>query len=790
MIAKKQKRSIRRRLTGIIMLTSTIAVLLTCIGFTASGLINWRSRILADLTTTAQVVSANSSAALTLGDRAAAAEVLNALRARPSIIAAVIYTQQGKPFVRFARNAPVPIPMTPPADGFYDRRDRIEFSYPIKLDHQRLGTLYLVSDTRDRIVRLKQYAQIAAWIIFFTLLIALILAAQLQRGISEPIVELAAAAAQVSREKTFSVRVRHRSLDDGDEIGNLMKGFNSMLAELERRDVKLVLYQTQLETTVAQRTAELTAANEKLFVAKNAAENVAARNAQLARESALILNSATDGILGINLDNEATFINPAGTRILGMTLDDFRGTTIHAAIHHSHPDGNTFPEEECVNTLSMRRGDPVAIVDDTFWRHDGTSFPVEYSSTPMVDEDGNHLGAVVVFRDVTERRAIEKLKSEFVSTVSHELRTPLTSIRGALGLLSSGLLGPIPEKGQRMLEIAVTNTDRLVRLINDILDLERIESGKVELTRAPVDAQGIMEQAREGLQAIADEAGIRIVVEPASGSLWGDSDRIIQTLTNLIGNAIKFSPRDTTVTLSGTAGEADFTFCVADHGRGVPDDKLDSIFQRFSQVDASDSRDKGGSGLGLAICQSIVGAHGGRIWAEKNDPVGTRLRFTIPLAAGFTHSARSIDSPAVTSGEVLQMNGEPSVLIVEDDADLARVMSEALQRHGLQTFHTASGSEALELCAEHEPSLIVLDLGLPDLDGFAVVRSLRKSATLRHVPLLVHSALDLSSADQARLRLGATEFLTKSRCTLTDFEEHVIGLLKAVTRTKDSQHAA
>src|SRR4051812_3626855 len=500
MIAKQSKRSIRRRLTGIIMLTSTIAVLLTCIGFTASGLINWQSRILADLTTMAQVVSANSTAALTFGDRTAATEVLSAFRAKPSILAAVIYTAHGEPFARFTTNARIPIPRTPPAEGLSDRRDRIEFSYPIKLDHQRLGTLYIVSDTRDRNIRLKQYAQIAGWIILFTLLIALVLAARLQRGISEPIVELAAVAARVSRDKTFSVRVRHRSLDDGDEIGNLMTGFNSMLAELERRDQKLVLHQAQLESTVAQRTAELTLANGELLVAKNAAERAAAINAQLARESALILNSATDGIFGVDLDGKPSFLNPAGTRMLGRSLDELRDGSIHSLIHHSDASGKPLPENDCPLGQALLRGDPFAIADDTFWRPDGTSFPTEYSATPMFDEDGNKAGAVLIFRDITERRAIEQLKSEFVSTVSHELRTPLTSIRGALGLLSSGLLGPIAEKGQRMLEIAVTNTDRLVRLINDILDLERMESGRVSLTRGSVDAHSVLVQPAEGVQ--------------------------------------------------------------------------------------------------------------------------------------------------------------------------------------------------------------------------------------------------------------------------------------------------
>lgn len=773
------------------MLTSATAVLLACLGFTVSGLLNFRKRLIGDISTIASVVGFNSTDALTSGDRQAAEVVLSALRAKPSIIAAGIYTDRGKPFARYEPYRSITIPPAARPEGIYDDGSHVEMFSPIRLGDTRIGTIYVAADARDRNARLRQYGEIAAAILLLSLLTAFVLAARLQGRISAPIVELARVAALVSRDKTFSVRVQHKDLNDGDEIGNLMTGFNSMLAELEQREQKLVLHQAQLETTVDQRTAELTAANQELLLAKNAAEKAAAISAHLARETTLILNNATDGILGVGLDNRPTFLNPAGVRILGMTLTDIQGKTIHEAVHHSHADGTPWPEEECTNTVAMRRGDPVPILLDNFWRPDGTSFPVEYSSTPMFDEDGNQLGAVVVFRDVTERRAIERLKGEFVSTVSHELRTPLTSIRGALGLLSSGLLGPIAEKGQRMLEIAVTNTDRLVRLINDILDLERIESGKVELTRGTVDAQTVMDQAREGLQSIADEAGIRIVTEPAAGSLWGDSDRIIQTLTNLIGNAIKFSPAGTAVTLSGTAGADDFTFRIADQGRGVPEDKLDAIFERFSQVDASDSRHNGGSGLGLAICQSIVNAHGGRIWAEKNDPAGTRLQFTIPLAVKTPISLAPAESPEHTVRAISQQNGEPSVLIVEDDRDLARVMATALQRHGLRTNHTTSGREAIQWCRQEEPTLIVLDLGLTDVDGFEVVRVLRESETLRHVSLLVYSAIDVGNADQSRLRLGPTEFLTKSRCSLADFERRVLSLLATVTNgNKDKQHAA
>jgi len=782
--------SIRGKLTAIIMLTSAAAMLLACALFVAQHIIDERHQLDMELQSFGRLIAAHSDAALTFNDRKAAEETLSALRAKPSFLAGRIYTDRGVPFATYSNGTSVAMPGVPRTDGIIRRDGRVEIFLPITRDGERIGTVYIVSDQQDLRNRLKTDAQSTAIILLVCLFAAFILSSRLQRSISGPVVELARVAGLVSRNKSFSVRAIHTGGDGDDEIDNLMMGFNSMLAELEQRDQKLVLYQTQLETTVAQRTAELTLANEELLAAKNAAEKAATINAKLARESALILNSATDGIFGVDLDGEPSFLNPAGAHMLGRALDELRGASIHTLIHHSDASGAPLPEKDCPLGLAMLRGEPYAIADDTFWRPDGTSFPTEYSATPMLDEDGNKAGAVLIFRDVTERRAIERLKSEFVSTVSHELRTPLTSIRGALGLLSSGLLGPIAEKGQRMLEIAVTNTDRLVRLINDILDLERIESGKVELTRGSVDAQAVMDQTREGLQSMADQAGVRIVTEPAAGSLWGDSDRIIQTLTNLLGNAIKFSPPDTTVTLSGTAGATDFTFCVADEGRGVPEDKLASIFQRFSQVDASDSRNRGGSGLGLAICQSIVTAHGGRIWAEKNDPAGSRFQFTIPLAV-----PSSVDASTIESIESATTEGQDStahlVLVVEDDADLARVMTAALENHGIRTFHATTGGEAIHLSRLHAPSLIVLDLGLPDIDGFAVVGSLRESATLGHIPLLVYSALDVGSADQSRLRLGPTEFLTKSRCSMAEFERRVLSLLATVPdRNKDEQNAA
>ncbi len=738
------------------MVTSTTAVLLACLGFVISDVVSLRNDLAGDLSTLAQVIGTNSIAALTFGDRQGAREVLSALEAKPSIVAAGIYTDRGEPFAQYEPNASGSVPRIPPKDGFHDRRERLELVYGIQLRHHRIGTLYIVSDSRDRNARLKHDAEIAALIVLAALFFAFMLSSELQRNISAPIVELARVADLVSQHKDYSLRVRPPRPHDSDEIDHLLSGFNGMLAEIQQRD-------------------------ERLLISRNAAEKDAALNARLARESALILNSATDGIIGVGLDNRAIFLNPAATQMLGVTLSELEGRSIHEAIHHSHPDGTPWPERDCPSTLQMRGGQSFELTDDAFWRRDGTSFPVEYSSRPMFDEDGTQRGSVVVFRDVTERRAIERLKSEFVSTVSHELRTPLTSIRGALGILGSGLLGPLQEKGQRMLEIAVSNTDRLVRLINDILDLDRIDSGKVELRRASVDAHTVMVQASQGLQSMADQAGVHLVVSPASGTLLGDSDRIIQTLTNLIGNAIKFSPAGTTVTVSGTARQAEFAFCVADQGRGVPEEKLETIFERFSQVDASDSREKGGTGLGLAIC-----AHDGRVWAEKNEPAGSRFQFTIPLTAPLPLAQPPVEVLNRANPDTAQQPdrtaSSPSVLIVEDDLDLARVMTTALQGRGIRTHHAATGGEAIRLCSQHEPSLIVLDPGRPDIDGVALITTLRESTAFRDLPLVVYSTLDIARSDQSRLRLGPTEFLTQSRCTLPDFERHVVRLLEAAPK--------
>ena len=249
----------------------------------------------------------------------------------------------------------------------------------------------------------------------------------------------------------------------------------------------------------------------------------------------------------------------------------------------------------------------------------------------LIHEGERIRGCQAVARDITAQHEMERIKDEFLAVVSHELRTPLTALRGALGLLASGRLGEIQPQGQRMLGIAADNADRLARLVNDILDLERIERGKLHLERRVAEVATLMEDAVLTLRDEAERAGVHLLTSPVHSRLRGDPDRVLQALTNLLSNAIKFSPQGGSVWLTAAVADGAVEFRVSDEGRGIPADKLEIIFDRFQQVDSSDARQKGGTGLGLAITRGIVEQHGGRIWVESEWGRGSTFHFTVPL---------------------------------------------------------------------------------------------------------------------------------------------------------------
>jgi len=860
---------IRRKLMAVEMLTVVCALLLACAGFIISDIFQLRLTKLRDLQTLAEITALDSTAALTFSDREAATELLSAFRVKPSVESARVYDAKGEPFASYVQNPQhgfVPPPQAPSHPILNLRR--IEVVQPIELKGRRIGTIYVSANLNSVNTQIIGYIKLSVVILAVALFTAFIVSFHLQRSISEPIVTLSHVVNRVSQQKDYTIRAP--MIEGRNEIGNLIAGFNGMLGEIQLRDEELLRHRSDLEREVAVRTAQVKR----------------------------ILNTAGEGIFELDAEGKATFVNPSAARMFGWPAEELAGMRLHDVIHAADRDHPGVPFEAC-SICSSLLDPPLRAHTDSFNRREGNPMPVEYTSNTIIYEDGTRGGVVVTFRDISERLVVDRMKSEFVSTVSHELRTPLTSIRGALGLLAAGLLGNIAPKARRMLDIAISNTDRLVRLINDILDLERMDSGRVDLHPKLIDANDLMRQTVDTMQAMADRAGIRLVVEPRYEMVWADADRIVQLLTNLVSNAIKFAPPESSVTLSASARGQQLVFSVADQGRGIPSDKLDMIFERFKQVDASDSRDKGGTGLGLAICRSIAVAHGGRIWAESSEGKGSTFRFSIPLpAAALTAKERAPEASPVErtvllceeqgksmtmvasmlqrhglrtvyaaspqelcrwaaathpdavifdleesssegwrilerlkscdatrgipiivaameqpesveahtkliagwvkkpyeEGELLQAVSDacskPLILVVEDDLDLAGIMTTSFESHGIQTMHAPTGRAAIDMVVDRRPDLIVLDLILPEMDGFAVVDWLKKSNALAHIPLIVYSAMELDDAEQARLRLGPTEFLIKSRVSLEEFEGEVVRLLNLVTTEMEVEGAA
>lgn len=405
---------------------------------------------------------------------------------------------------------------------------------------------------------------------------------------------------------------------------------------------------------VAFRSRRVGLGRERSFVVNHGVDTTEQYEAEealqmAARQRELILESADDGIFGIDMEGKLTFINDAGAKALGYSPEELAARDFHEVVQHSHADGTPYSRATSPILEGLRRSEPVRMRNEVFWRHDGKAIPVEYSANPLM-EDGRISGIVVAFQDVTERRRLERMKDEFISTVSHELRTPLTSLRASLGLVSSGTLDQRPEKRQQMLEMAVTSCDRLVRLVNDIVDFESVEHGQLELHLKDLEPLDLLQRTADSAHAAAAKAQIRFKVDAATGLVHADEERVLKVLSELVTNAIKFSGPETVIKLgactvpgekAGIEEKDAVCLVVEDQGCGIDAEKLERIFDRFQQGDASDSRPLGGTGLGLALCRRIVEQLGGRIWAESEVGKGSRFYFTLPAASNVASQEKS-----------------------------------------------------------------------------------------------------------------------------------------------------
>jgi PAS domain S-box-containing protein len=480
---------------------------------------------------------------------------------------------------------------------------------------------------------------------------------------------------------------------------------------------------------------------------------------QAAGQLRRIVDSAKDGILTTDGGGLITSANPAAETLFGHPIGALYGRPVAVVLPGLHLGGAA---------ASGPGGTQLEGV-----RQDGSRFPVELSVSTMAFDSGRAF--VVIVRDVTERRAIDQMKDEFVATVSHELRTPLTALRGHVELVLDGDGGPVTELQKRFLQVATQSADRLGALINDLLDVAKIEAGRVQLRKELVDLDGVLREVSATFQVEATRRGLAYREELAElPPIVGDRDRLIQVFVNLVSNAIKYT-RAGEVGVSARPVYGAVEVVVHDTGIGMSPEEQRQLFTKFFRSRDRMGPDPGGTGLGLVIVKGIVEGHGGTLAVESAPGAGTRVRVGLP-AVGQSGAGAERRHETVT------------VLAVDDEVVLRDLLLEYLQVWGYGAVPAASGAEALELAERIMPDLIILDVGMLPMSGLDVLRKLKGNPVTRKIPVLLHSVAD---EPEQMLALGASDFLRKpvSGARLREAILHALDQTPVPVHVLDGDHA-
>ncbi len=443
-----------------------------------------------------------------------------------------------------------------------------------------------------------------------------------------------------------------------------------------------------------------------------------------------IVSTMVDGLIILDSQGGIRSLNPAAERLFDYTTEELVGKHLNQLLPQ-------LPDDTEHHVLTANTGYRCEINAE---RKDGFPFPLELTFSEM-SVDGSRMFTCLV-RDISERKAMERMKNEFISTVSHELRTPLTSIQGALGLILGGATGDMPEKSIKLLTIANNNCKRLVRLINDILDLEKFESGKMAFDIKPIEIMPFVAHGIEINQAYADEFGVTFVVshERAGAVVLADSDRLTQVLTNLLSNAAKFSHRGGQVDVATSIIKQRLRLSVTDYGTGIKEEFRDQIFKKFTQEDSTNTRQKGGSGLGLSISRAIIEKLGGVIDYESEPDKKTTFFIELPLYC----------SEETLSATLSSKHDKEYLLILEDDPDVATLLRMLLAKRGYAADIAYTAKQAKQMLNSKPYDAMTLDLTLPGQSGIDFFRELRGQELFKHLPVIVVSA----SADQVKQELN------------------------------------
>ncbi len=537
--------------------------------------------------------------------------------------------------------------------------------------------------------------------------------------------------------------------------------------------------QAQANAQKAERNAQEAEINAQEAQANAQEAEMSARTAQqLSNYNRLLLESTGDGIFGLGIDGNCTFLNRAAARMLGLTEDQALGQNLHTLAHHSHLDGSPYAVDDCPIYRAFRTGEGCRVNTEVFWRGDGVPFPVEYSSSPVL-EGATVQGAVVTFTDITQRKQVEeelrqakeaaetasRTKSQFLANMSHELRTPMNAILGYSEMLQEeaedeGLDSFTPDLKK------INNAGKhLLGLINDILDLSKIEAGKMDLYLEDFDIAALVSDTSETAQPLMGKKGNTLIVDcpPDIGVMHADLTKVRQSLLNLLSNAAKFTESGT-ITLEVVSAGENRLFIVRDTGIGMTAEQMAGLFEAFSQADASTTRKYGGTGLGLAITRHFCRMMGGDASVQSAPGQGTAFTLCLPAIVLTPKGSASAEAGAVfeeppgSSPSGAELPSGDVVLVIDDDPAARDLMRRFLVREGFHPETAGSGEEGLRLARELQPTLITLDVMMPGVDGWSVLQRLKASAETQDIPVIM---LTMLSDKNIGFALGAADYMTK-----------------------------
>ena len=777
--------SFRSKLVLHAIVTSGVALLIAGSVVIFRGWIERRESARRTLSVQADVIATNVAAAVTFNDERAAAEILRGLKADPNIIAAGIYTGDGKVFAKFIREG-TDVSLLPVRDNSAYRFDGdiLSLSRSIVLDGDRIGWVYVQYDLRDVYAELKTDAGVVVAVMFLSLIASIVFSSRFQRILTRPVTELVRTAQMISKKKDYSARATKLS---GDELGTLADAFNEMLTRIQARDLSLQRARNELEQRVDERTAELAKSNQKLR--REIVERT--RIGKELHKLSVAMEQSPATVVITDTQGTIEYVNPRFTETSGYTDAEAIGENPRVL-----KSGNTPPDQYKVLWDTINAGKT--------WRGEfhnkkknGELYWEAASISPIRNEQGVITHFLAVKEDITQRKQAEEelrraraeaeaanqAKSEFLANMSHEIRTPMTAILGFTDvLLEHGNLEDAPPERIDAAKTIKRNGEHLIGIINDILDLSKIEAGKVVMERIACSPCQIIADLASLMRVRADAKGLPLDIEYAGAvpeTIRTDPTRLRQILVNLIGNAIKFTEVGGVHVVTrfvDDGSEPVMQFDVVDTGLGMTEEQVAGLFQPFMQADTSTTRKFGGTGLGLTITKRLAELLSGDVAVVDTRPgVGTCFRVTVPT--GPLDGVKMIEAPPAEASGVSDPTTQTAnaseatplqgcrILFAEDSPDNQVLISHVLKKAGAKVTVVENGKLAVDAAlVTLEPGspgfdLILMDIQMPVMDGYEATRLLRRKG---YTGLIIALTAHAMTGDREKcINAGCDGYATK-----------------------------